>query len=631
MKKAFYILIVFVISLMLFSCKSHEQETFEYLFNREYISYHIDITFDYGSSKKTEGYGSVLKTPNGFYFRDLYADYGLIYVMDRDLLLRSTPYNKYGNSVNASKVINFNINIEDYFVKKIYGPEVVYAHLDFYSYIKALNPNLLSPYLTEENGIIETKAIFENGRIIEYELDLTNIKSYFTDSTKVKRLTISLKSFSYNEERLPKYDLFYYDETNEEEFLNILKNSYNTENAIKLGRKFDFMLTKEYKLYMGEEFELEGYLYDKDNGQSVRLEHLNCDVIYTPEIDMTAVGTKKYKVTIITKDSYCKGYTFEKEITINITKTVQVDKEVLFDGSNIEKIFLVQDYLLVADENKLYKIDTSTNTIVDSVNILAKCSSVYYKDGFLYAAAYYPYESDYKEEDEYSGVITKINYDTFEIEQQVEVNCYPYTIIVDNRNQVIVSKGLSQHVNHSFVDMSTGALTTLTSGYEMDYLIYDSINDCIHIITQHHTGGNELLVYKDDNYVIDLDGSSIRAGYVLYSNNNGEVILSNYGNDVLFSYYNSNAKKYINKEIVLTSSNYDKKAIAYDEGIIYKLYLPNSSSISMIDFYNTETNEKGTLRINLEISDIKQAIVKNNYLYICYSDSDKLFIYDLNK
>ncbi len=631
MKKIFLTYLIFIVSFTLFSCKSQEQESFEKMFNREYFSCHMYITFEYDSSKRTEGYGSISKMPNGFYFRDFYADYDLIYVKDKDLLLRSTPYNKYGNSVNASKVMNFNINIEDYFIKKVYAPDVVYAHLDLYNYIKALNPKLLSNYLEEDNGIIETKAIFENGKIVEYVLDLTNIKSYFTDSTIIKGLTISLKNFYYSEERLPKYDLFYYNETSEEDFLNIVKNSYNTEDSTIHGRKFVLEMNKNYKLNIGEEFNLVANLFDTDNGQEVKLENLNCDIIYTPELDLSTIGKKTYKVTIIINNSYCKGYTFEEEITIDITKSVQVDKEINFNESNIENIFLVQDYLLVADENRLYKIDTSTNSIISSANILAKCSSVYYKEGYLYVAAYYPYESYYMKEDEYSGVITKINFDTFEIDKQVEVNCYPYTIIVDNRNQVIVSKGKNQHVNYSYVDMNTGSLTTLKKGYERDYLIYDSITDSLHIITQQHTGGNELLDYKNGYYEYNFDTSSIRADYVLYNHNNGEIILSDYGNNVLFTYYDSSEKKYFNKEVLFNSSMYSKKAIAYDDGIIYKIYTVSSKNQSHIEFYNIETHEKGTLNINIENNNLKQAIVQNNYLYIYYSNSNKLFVYDLTK
>ena len=211
MKKKIFLVILCILTISLSSCKGQEQEAFEHLFGNEYFSCYMEVSTEFEKFSETKYYGTMSKTPEGFFYYDNYAGYKLICALDRDLLLQSCILDKFGLYSKASSVMNLDVNIEDYFVKKVYGPDIVYARFDLYNYIKALNPVLLSPYITEENGIIETQLVLENGIIRHLSLDFTNIKQIFTDSDNVKKITIILKNFEYNEKSLPSYDLFYYD------------------------------------------------------------------------------------------------------------------------------------------------------------------------------------------------------------------------------------------------------------------------------------------------------------------------------------------------------------------------------------------------------------------------------------
>ena len=94
------------------------------------------------------------------------------------------------------------------------------------------------------------------------------------------------------------------------------------------------------------------------------------------------------------------------------------------------------------------------------------------KDNYVYVAANYPVIGyNY---DNLKGTITQIELDSFTIKKQMEVPFYPYSIFVDNRDNIVVGKGKDQHIKYSLINFDTEEIKDLEHlyGYEKDYLIY---------------------------------------------------------------------------------------------------------------------------------------------------------------
>lgn len=209
--------------------------------------------------------------------------------------------------------------------------------------------------------------------------------------------------------------------------------------------------------------------------------------------DAEDIGIKEIEVPEIEK---CKSFTYE-ELNNYLSLGVaccEIDLEL----NDLAYGFKIGDYAYLCDKKYLYKYDAKFTAFYGKLDLKCQGISHYVKDGYLYVAAHYPYTTTYNDSDSYDGSVTQINLYNFSIVKQVHVKCLPESIIVDNRGYVYLSRGANQHVNNVQVNMETGELTPIFSGYQGDILLYDSVNDAIIALTPRITS---------DNYIYKYDGS----------------------------------------------------------------------------------------------------------------------------
>ena len=340
--------------------------------------------------------------------------------------------------------------------------------------------------------------------------------------------------------------------------------------------------------YVNEKVELNisGNIYYK----SSIIKHVEQEDLYIEDVVFSEKG--EYKVKVYTK---YLGVELSTEVTAVVEK--RVDSKNSYKVNELQSVaygFTIDENTYLCDERYIYKFDKECKTLYGKLDLQCQGNCHYVKDGYLYVSANFPYLSTYNGEYGYYGSVTKINLSDFTIDKQVPIRSYPISIIVDNNDNVIISKGANQHVYNEVVNMDTGELSKAFFGYQGDFLLYDSKQDIIINVTRDTTSNNEIYKYngKTWDYVGD---SSIKCDEVYYYDNN--MIVTDKGvykynestNDYnLTKFYFNDNKTYL--EVLYATSNGEKAYVVLGEDIntpkkIYTLDLESGiySNVVLVD------------------------------------------------
>lgn len=256
-----------------------------------------------------------------------------------------------------------------------------------------------------------------------------------------------------------------------------------------------------------KEFDIKGTLNNPGNYNSdITISSQN----YLGDIDLDVPGAYEVVITIEVEgervSDILKLYVIEeKELSATLIhdKFAQSSKQFSFDK-----------YLGLAYDKSLYIYDYDNLNNEHLFDIKGRFSSYYYKDNYLYVSSNEDYQNYYDDYDKFYSYITKINLDTFEIEEQVRINRYISNIIVDKYGNIVFSKGGMKNYIFEMYNMETKAFTLISSNEDEVYnndavLLYDEVHERIIYISTKQADSPILFRYdKNTNnyrYVEVLD------------------------------------------------------------------------------------------------------------------------------
>ena len=294
-----------------------------------------------------------------------------------------------------------------------------------------------------------------------------------------------------------------------------------------------------------------------------------------------------------------------------------VASSIKLEIKNITYGFKIDDYIYLCDSRYLYKYEKNSNKLCGKLDLQCRGISHYVKGEYLYVAAHFPYYSTFNDEDAYDGSVTKIKLSDFTIDKQVHVKCLPESIIVDNRDNVILSKGANQHVNCVQVDMETGALKNVFRSYQRDKLLYDSINDVIIMLTVSTSEDNCVFKYNGTKWVQD-GYSSIEHTRIYYNGqkNGQNSYITPYGTYEFNLFTNGYVFDKFDYDFYLPTNIHYVTADEEKAYILYSDFFEDIKTENII-LYDIETDTYRTVGIPIEYSD---------EIIFAYVDSGKLYM-----
>ena len=385
----------------------------------------------------------------------------------------------------------------------------------------------------------------------------------------------------------------------------------------------------DYYVAKGKEIDINGVIYNNSDTVAYLKD---CNYTVTPQIDLQRAGKTDHTISL-----EVDGTVLSSKITITVIEEQKANENFTIGVDSIYNVFDMGEYLLIASKDKLYKYDTSSKQVVANVSLIYTANSIYTKGEYLFVAANDIKQKAYLENDAYRGTVSKIKIEDFSLVNQVTVNCCPYSIFVDNRDSVIVGKGYDQHIEYSEVDMSTGELKNVLSGYQKDYLIYDEQKDAFLSVTQNISSSNEWYFYGDNAYNSAGKKSTLAIEKISYVSDNGKTIISVTGaKSFVYAVYNQAKQDYESKEYTqstLPEFNYtdNVKFIDIEGDEVYRvLSYAGNRTMGCIMVYNTVNDEQEYKLIELEDKMLTNMFVVDGVVYVNYDNDNKLYAYEIN-
>lgn len=531
-----------------------------------------------------------------------------------------------GELTEESEDKNSVLNLSDCITNVVYKDSLIEFDFDVASIYTAIMGE--SDDGTEIPPMKATVTI-ENNAVKEIILDVgTMIKDMLGITSDVEEFSIVIKDIKYGNVKInpPLVAVSGYKRLSVEDFIKLIMEELGFVTEIP---NYEMQLNvSDYCITEGKDLILDGII--KLDGKTVA-KLADCTVMFEPQLDLTKIGKTEYLIGVNT------GYSvLTATITVTVLQKEESTGSIELDVDGIYRIFDADGNKLIASKNKLYKYDIKNNQKLGEVDLIYTANSIYTKDGFLYVAANDLDSERYLEDDEYRGTVSKIKLEDFSLVNQVTVNCYPYSIFVDKRDNVIIGKGLDQWIEYSIVDMTTGNLSSVTYGYNMDYLIYNEQKDAFLSVTQSISSGNDWYYYKNNGYQ-QGEESENKINDVIKIYYNGRIVLDTvFANEFTIAIYDSNKKDYVTKKYTYgVLSGYDSfsysQFIELDGGKVYRVTGPSGFwGTACIVIYDTVTNEVEYRLVKIDSADITNMAVVDGVVYVNYDNDNKLYAYEIN-
>lgn len=453
---------------------------------------------------------------------------------------------------------------------------------------------------TKKAVLIETLVEVDGMNKVSIIIDKDNNLFYLNDNktihTKLENDNLEVDPYEYitniqenNDGITFDFDINKYKELFDESFADILPDT----DKINIACTFNEAGKISELKYNYQEITMKIQVHNYSNKKKDDPEDLGIEEISVPKIED------------------CRTLTYEE--FLEYLENGIVASSIQLEVRDITYGFKIDDYIYLCDKRYLYKYEKNSNKLCGKLDLQCRGISHYVKGEYLYVAAHFPYTSTFNDSDAYDGSVTKIKLSDFTIDKQVHVECLPESIIVDNRDNVILSKGANQHVYCSQVDMETGALSDIFKSYQDDKLLYDPINDVIILITVSISSNNEVYKYNGSEWVKD-GYSSIEQTGLYYNGENSYV--TRYG----IYEFNSFTKDYVFDEFdyefpMFTTLRY----VTADKEKAYILYSDIFEEVNTeyIILFDIETDTYKTIEIpSAYCAEIKFAYVDSGILYM---------------
>ena len=98
----------------------------------------------------------------------------------------------------------------------------------------------------------------------------------------------------------------------------------------------------------------------------------------------------------------------------------------------------------------------------------------------------------------------KIDLKNATLVEEIRVNSAPDSIVVDKRNNIIISKEQNQHVSIDYLDMKTKEISIMCYGYYGDELIYNEQDDMVMIVSKASTTDPNIYKYNEESETFEL-------------------------------------------------------------------------------------------------------------------------------
>lgn len=632
MKKIVFLILILTCWFNLTSCSNIEMPVFEEFINSKDLSVEATLTLQNYDRIGDFKFFDLLKNEESMHFTDYIFNYELFLDNEDKIAYYNLTKGIKRKSTNLNNGdLNFDIHISNYYSDYIIGPNMIYYKIDIYNYLNDINSKLVENYNSDTVLPLQACAFMENNKVVKIEIDVSQFSSILSKYSKMNGVynsKITLKIINYNRVDIPYFSKGSFTNIPSTDFLDGILLHYDPNNYIAIGGRYILDLKENYKIPEGSTLELSGSFRDKMNNEKIiPLNNLDFTVEYYPALDTNKIGITNYNITI----NLAMGESFTASIQVNVLDVLNSTETVDLQKNDIVSVFDQSGFLLMVSPTKVYKYDYVSKSIIGEVDIKCEANSIYFKDGYLYVAANFLTSTGYK------GTISKIDFDNFEIEKQVEVKCYPYSIIVDKRDNVIISKVSGSSFYYSIVDMETGELTNLVNftGNSGDYLIYDEITDVIHVITPFVTDINFRIKYFYGEYVSYTYYEDYKSRGTLskvdYITGNGEfMIYTNYF-QIGYCYYDFeiNDFKTVFIQDFFDYSNVKNFPITYDSNTkkIYGIGM-DVNKLYCLNSYDTINSQLQSSNIRID-GEINYIFVYDEQIYINYKNDSKLYIYDL--
>jgi len=621
MKKIFSLITVFLLSICLISCNDKERTVYDEFINSKKTTCDFYVETDIQEAKHIVTFESI---DNGFTFitNDGIDIYTYIKELNTLILFDSVnivTYNKKTKLLPKS--------LGSYFSNPKFSTQKIRCDFDLKGFLVDHGFGLSSDY-KQDIGMVDCEIKTNDTKVTEFSIDLSKVlsKSLLGNA---KTCNLIAKNIKYGDDFSPLYTYYEFNDiyASNKDLGKLFREEIINRLAGINKDHYKLSLDNYYALKKGEELILKGQIV-KNEQTIISLEE--CEIVFDREIDYKANVENKYTVKIIYGNFYKIA-----NIYVTIYDETEVSDTIFLESIYIRDIFKYENYFLISDDTKLYKYNYETKEIEGEVLLKCIANSLYFKEGYLYVAANYPYSSGYLEDDAYDGTISKIDFETFTLLDQMHVDCFPYSICVDKRDKIIISKGHNQAIQYSIIDLENKTIEDIFYGYEKDCLIYNEEKDAFLSITPGLTSGNSWYFYQNGSYSSREVDSSLGVKGVSYISFDGSVIVSSKGeNGFDYAKYNDDIKDYVtefyqNDEDELNQF-YSRYYITVYNDLVYHLKVKEGNKTASLVIFNIKSREYESCTMKLEGKEIVGIEVIDNKLYIAYERDQKIYIHDLN-
>ncbi len=606
MKKIIIAISLLLISILIISCGGETGKNLTRVVNKFLNTDSYDLTIQKESGKNTYDLFRVKTEKNLLCINPIEAsNLKFMVLKNKDFFINTNGQMIYTN-LNSDSLENFEINIKDNIDEIIQQDDKVTFKLNLKRALKNFwfdFSKVISVY-----SEVKVTCFIEDNKVTRLEYGSSYNKTIIIVNSYNKNIDVNIPS---------RKDCVYY---SEEEMLEYLNSGASGEID-----KYTLILNNNsINLNLNEEFKgsFKGVIYDTVNKCVVK--KVNNEELEYEKIKSDEVGKYSFKVSTkyLEKD-------ISADVYVDVIGKLNIDSSSeIIDISKIVYGFNVGNYVYLCDKQYIYKYDYQCSKLYGKIDLHCAAKSHYVKGEYLYVAAYYPYDSTYLEEDAYDGSVTKIKLSDFTIDRQVAVSCLPHCIIVDNRDNVILTKGANQHIDYAEVNMRDGSLTPVIDGYERDIMVYDANRDILTSIPVGITTDSGDYEYKNNNWI---EKSPSKLDF-------SKIYLQEYGllvtNAGIYKY------DYFVDDYVLLKVKHDPISI-YNDGFKYittdgeNAYVIGKDDYKKaisLTIYNLEKEEYETIINPFEIkaNGIICSYVYSNYLFII-TNQNEIIKYNLTR
>ena len=336
-------------------------------------------------------------------------------------------------------------------------------------------------YLKQKQVNIE--AFIENGKVVRLEVNYraSNLYSYGIDPygiAKCEKVVVNITDYNYNDYEIrPANDLFRYSTIFKENLAEVLYLSKLRGMVTKIYREKGYIdyvpdNTKTYTVYKNcpENLKFDTKLI-ASYGSDVTVE--------TKEVTGVDYSTPGVYAATATCEYAGKEYSYT--VMIEVVESDIEPLEIIQLDEAIKNLFDINNYSILVGYNKIYKFDRNINQIVGELDLNSQAQDMVLKENCLYVATQYTQYSTETVEN-MNGIIYLIDFEKFEVLEYTLCDINPYSIAVDNRNDLIISSSKRNNYKLYMMDSESKEISVIYNDYsiyEKAKLYYDSDLDIV--------------------------------------------------------------------------------------------------------------------------------------------------------